>query len=134
MVVKSIVHDVTYAQSMDADKNGDVAVVTDAGSLYLLNGGRIVNMQLPGSGNEYTSCRYIDDMLYVSTATDEIHIYSTQDGKLSFVKKLVCDGIKNIKALYYNDDNTLFVCADNGVAYFDAYGNYEMINTGNVES
>ncbi len=134
MAVKSIVHDVTYAQSMDADKNGDVAVVTDAGSLYLLNGGRIVNMQLPGSGNEYTSCRYIDDMLYVSTATDEIHIYSTQDGKLSFVKKLVCDGIKNIKALYYNDDNTLFVCADNGVAYFDAYGNYEMINTGNFNS
>lgn len=134
MSVKSTIHDITYAKCMDADKNGDVAVVTDEGSLYLLNGGRIVSMKLPNVGYEYTSCLYIEGMLYVSTADDEIHIYSTQEGKLECVDKLYCDGIKNIKSLYFTDDNTLFVCADNGVAYFDVNGSYELINTGAFNS
>ncbi len=134
MSVKSTIHDITYAKCMDADKNGDVAVVTDEGSLYLLNGGRIVSMKLPNVGYEYTSCLYIEGMLYVSTADDEIHIYSTQEGKLECVDKLYCDGIKNIKSLYFTDDNTLFVCADNGVAYFDENGSYELINTGAFNS
>lgn len=134
MSVKSTIHDITYAKCMDADKNGDVAVVTDEGSLYLLNGGRIVSMKLPNVGYEYTSCLYIEGMLYVSTADDEIHIYSTQEGKLECVDKLYCDGIKNIKSLYFTDDNTLFVCADNGVAYFDENGRYELINTGAFNS
>lgn len=132
--VKNTVHDITYARSMDSDNEGNVAVVTDNGILYILNGGRISSMQVSIGKYDYTCCKYIDGLLYVGTEGDEIDVYSTDTGKITYKKKFVCHDIQNIKSLYNNDDGTLFVCADNGIGYFGDDEKYEMINTGTFNS
>ncbi len=132
--VKSTVHDITYARCIDADSNGDVAVVTDKGLLYLLNSGRIINMRLPEDTDSYTCCRYYAGKLYVGTSENEIQVYSTDNGELVCEKKVECDDIKNIKSLCFSEDNTMFICADNGIAYFGADGKYEIISAASFNS
>lgn len=126
--VKSTVHDITYARCIDAASNGDVAVVTDKGLLYLLNSGRIINMRLPDGTDSYTCCRYYGDRLYAGTSENEIQVYSTDNGELVCEKRFECGDIKNIKSLCFSEDGTMFICADNGIAYFAADGKYETIS------
>ena len=97
--VKSTVHDITYARCIDAASNGDVAVVTDKGLLYLLNSGRIINMRFPDGTDSYTCCRYYGDRLYAGTSENEIQVYSTDNGELVCEKRFECGDIKNRYAL-----------------------------------
>lgn len=132
--VKQTIHDVTYARSMSADSVGNVAVVTDEGSLYLINSGRVEERLICSGDADYTSCLFIDDTLYVGNSDNMIEVYSMQGNKPVYQKALQCDGIQNIKSIYFHDDGTMFVCADNGAAYFDCNGNYQLINTGAFNS
>lgn len=132
--VKQTIHDVTYARSMSADSVGNVAVVTDEGSLYLINSGRVEERLICSDDSDYTSCLFIDDTLYVGNSDNMIEVYSMQGNKPVYQKALQCDGIQNIKSIYFHDDGTMFVCADNGAAYFDCNGNYQLINTGAFNS
>ena len=132
--VKQTIHDVTYARSMSADSAGNVAVVTDEGSLYLINSGRVEERLICSGDAYYTSCLFIDDTLYVGNSDNMIEVYSMQGNKPVYQKALRCDGIQNIKSIYFHDDGTMFVCADNGAAYFDCNGNYQLINTGTFSS
>ncbi len=132
--VKQTIHDVTYARSMSADSVGNVAVVADEGSLYLINSGRVEERLTCSGDADYTSCLFIDDKLYVGNSDNMIEVYSMQGNKPVYQKALQCDGIQNIKSIYFHDDGTIFVCADNGAAYFDCNGNYQLINTGAFNS
>lgn len=132
--VKQTIHEVTYARSISADSVGNVAVVTDEGSLYLVNSGTITEKIVNDDGVGYTSCLFIEDTLYAGTSDNEIEIYSLAGNAVVYQRTLVCEGIQNIKSLYFYDDGTLFVCADNGAAYFDCNGNYQLINTGAFNS
>ncbi len=132
--VKQTIHDVTYARSMSSDSVGNVAVVTDEGSLYLINSGKITAKITKDDGIDYTSCLFIEDTLYVGTSDNRIDIYSFTDNAALYRKTLECEGIQNIKSLYFHDDGTMFVCADSGAAYFDCNGDYQLINTGAFNS
>ncbi len=115
-----------------ADGRGNVAAVTNDGTLFLLRQGRIVcSRQLPAeSGTVYRSCAF-DQYGYLQAATtgNEIYRYRINGGSFSLVERRTCPGLQNIKNLYFMENGEVFICADNGIAFRDRAGDYERINT-----
>ena len=53
-----IIPEIVYATSMSADKNGNVAVVTSEGILYLVKGNQILDQMKLKEGITYSSCTF----------------------------------------------------------------------------
>ena len=76
--VKRTISEVTYAESIDADKNGNVAVVADEGKLFLIQGGKVTASYQPLDESAYVCCLFQDELLYVGTSKNQIDVYSVQ--------------------------------------------------------
>ena len=64
----------------------------------------------------------------MGTSGKTIEIYDCGEG-LVLSDRLSCEELNNIKSVCFQEDETLFLCADNGIAYFDGEGVYHMLNT-----
>ncbi len=127
--VKDTIPEIIYANSIDSDQNGNIAVVTDEGRLYLIRGKEILAELQQEEGENYTCCRFDEEgRLYVGTSGKTIEVYDCGEG-LVLSERLSCEELNNIKSVCFQEDETLFLCADNGIAYFDGEGVYHMLNT-----
>lgn len=126
------IREINYAFSMDADDTGCLATVNADGQLFLLKNKRVVDREvLYSSGEQYMSCAFDEKgQLYVSTSTNHVYIYDVSSGSLVQKGALDCGELLNINYLYFSEENQLFLCADNGIGYFDEQKRYYSINTG----
>lgn len=126
------IREINYAFSMDADDTGCLATVNADGQLFLLKNKRVVDREvLYSSGEQYMSCAFDEKgQLYVSTSTNHVYIYDVSSGSLVQKGALDCGELLNINYLYFSEENQLFLCADNGIGYFDEQKRYHSINTG----
>ncbi len=131
LAVKKVIPEIVYANSMAADADGTVAVVANDGILYLLKEGEIFDTQSAAEEDSYTCCLFDEaGNLYAGTASNRVDIYyMEEDGTFSQKDSRRCEGLMNLTSFYQSESGNLFLCADNGVAYFDAQGNYHTINT-----
>ena len=88
--VKRTISEVTYAESIDADKNGNVAVVADEGKLFLIQGGKVTASYQPLDESAYVCCLFQDELLYVGTSENQIDVYSVQGETLEYQKSITC--------------------------------------------
>lgn len=138
--VKKVIDDVTYAVSIDADKSGNVAVVSDSGKLSIIRDTDVISQYIPADGSTYTTCTFDEDgILYAGTSADSIDVYRVDEGIPTLIDNHKCNELKNIKSLKFVDnissrEEILFVCADNGIGYYNNIGDFVKLNTGNFNS
>lgn len=138
--VKKVIDDVTYAVSIDADKSGNVAVVSDSGKLSIIRDTDVISQYIPADGSTYTTCTFDEDgILYAGTSADSIDVYRVDEGILTLIDNHKCNELKNIKSLKFVDnissrEEILFVCADNGIGYYNNIGDFVKLNTGNFNN
>ena len=131
--VEKNIDDIDYAYSISADKNGNVAVVTDDGELFLLQEGTVA-AHYQNQADAYTCCRFTEDgSLYVGTQEGSILRFEVKQKKLTKKKTISCTGITSIASLT-EQEGTLYICAHNGAGYLDEAGRYHAIKTNQFNS
>ncbi len=120
--------DVNYADSLTADDLGHVAAIASDGRLFLMSKGEVLSsIQLTEGQDIFNCCAFAPDgTLMVGTSTNNIYCYDISEGDFTQRKVLNCRGVNSINNLYYLNDGTLFVCADDGVAFMDKYGSHHL--------
>ena len=132
----STLSEITYADHSAADDQGNVAMVTNEGTLFLMRRGQIISSrQLPERQTTFKCCEFDPDgYLLAATSGNEIFRFDISQGWFNLLDIRECPGLLSIKNLNYVENGELFICADNGIAYIDANGEYERINTNNFNN
>ncbi len=122
--------EVNYADCLSADEEGRVAAISSDGRLFLLKHGEILAVEkLPDEENSFNCCTFAPNgTLMVGTSTNNIYRYDVSGDNFKRLQLTVCDNVSHINSLDYLDEGTLFVSADDGVAYIDDTG-YHYLNT-----
>ncbi len=106
------------------------ACVNSGGAIFLMKDKQITDSIYPESEEDvdFASCNFVDDLLYAGMSDNTIRVYDVSSDKL--VEKQVLDigDLSFVNSLEQSGDK-VFVCADNGVGYFDAKGEFFKINT-----
>ena len=123
--------EIAYADHVAADSRGNVAAVTNDGTLFLLQQGQIVSSrQLPERQTTFRSCAFdADGNLLVGTTGNEIFYFDISKGWFENFKVIECPDLQGIMNIHFMENGEMFICADNGIAYIDTNGEYEKINT-----
>ena len=130
--VETNIDEIVYAYSVSADAEGNVAVVTDEGILYLVRGTEVVAYQ--NKGNSYTCCQFAEDgSLYAGTEGNKIIRYAVTEDGLKERKTITCTGISEIASLTIQE-GLFYVCAYNGAGYLDANERYHEIKMNQFNS
>lgn len=134
--VHDTISEITFTTSIDADDNGNVAVVTDEGELFLLREMEILTQESLGENGENFHCCSFDQegRLYVGTSSNHILVYDISSGSLKKRKEIECGALSNIQSLTFSDEGRMFICSDTGVGYLDEAGQYRDINTNNFNN
>lgn len=134
--IYDIIPEILYAKRICSDNNGNIAAVTDEGVLYLVRGTEVVARKAMGNdGREYSCCAFDDNgILYAGTFANTVEAYDISDGRFEQVFSAECGKLSGLNSLKFSDDGTLFICADNGLGYLTADGNFDTIETNNFNS
>lgn len=134
--VYKIIPDVVYAESICADKNGNIAAVTDEGGLYLIHGTDIIAQQTMQKEREFYSCCTFDETgkLYVGTSANTIDTYQISGNRLEKLSSIECGSLVGINSLKISEEDIMFICADNGAGYMTLDGEYRFIDTNTFNS
>ena len=131
--VKKTFPQIEGAVRIEADENGNIAVVTYDGKIFILNGTQIIKII---NNDFFTSVAFSNDgVLYASTENSIIRKFKIEKNgdvfaviPVNFGNDVVCPELRHINSLYFYYD-VLFVAADNGIGYF--YGqNFHKIESG----
>ena len=123
--------EIAYTDQLAADNRGNVAAVTNDGTLFLLQEGQIVSSrQLPERQTVFKSCAFDrEGYLLAATSGNEIFRFDISRGWFEKVSVSEYAGLMSIKDMYMLENGDMFICADNGIAHLNAAGEYERINT-----
>ena len=128
--------EIEYAHSIASDKNGNVAVVTNAGKLFIVNSGEITASIETGVEQEKFQSVSFDDsgVLYAGTSTNNIYYYNVTDGVPEKENFIICGSLVTINNLYFTSDGYMYICSDSGVGYLDSLKKFHYINTGSFKN
>ena len=140
--IHTVLPQVHFAVSAAADDTGYVAVVNSEGKLYLLSGSEILDNKdlsattaIIGKEEAFKCCTFGDDgLLYAGTSSSRVLIYDVSEGRLKQKGSITCRGVSSIKSVSFDEDGRAFVCADNGVGYFDPDNVFHGINVGSFNN
>ena len=68
--------------------------------------------------------------LYIGTNSEMILIYGYGNDGFYAKGSMAAEGMKTIRDFYFDDNDIIFVAADNGVGYFEENGHFSLIETG----
>lgn len=126
-----VIPEIVYGHTISADDNGYIAVVTNEGYLYLVKGKEVLGKWKPEAEQEIFTCCSFDEegFLYAGTSGNNIYRYGVSTDKL--VKKSIMNTgeLSNINEIFFDSDDTLFVCSDTGIGYFTGSGKASKVNT-----
>ncbi|MBR6158634.1 MAG: HD domain-containing protein [Lachnospiraceae bacterium] len=122
--------EITYAESITTDQNGNVATIASDGQLFLMHHGEILAVHaLPDAKELFKCCAFSPDgTLMVGTTTNHIYQYDISGGDFRELEVQTCEGVTSINNLNFINDGTLFISTDSGVSYIDHQG-YHKLNT-----
>lgn len=129
--VTSVIPSISYAKSISI--NGDyVAVVSDNGTLYLVNGTQIVTESLQ---SWYTCCQFGNDgTLYAGTTNGDVEKYDISSNRLIWVDQMDCGDLAYINSINPVPTGEIIICAENGAGYISKSGVFCDINLGRFSS
>ena len=132
--VKTEISKIRYAQSVTADRSGNVATVTAEGKLYVLKDGKIdFEIKASASDIRFSSCRFSPEgLLYASTSDGRILVYRINNGAAMLQHTIKCVGVTEINRIYF-DNSRVWVLADNGIGVIEGY-TYSHVSTEDFNS
>ena len=133
--VQAQIPEIMYADSICADADGNIAVVTEAGDLYLVQGTKIVaKKSLDQEGSTYNCCTFDSKgILYAGTSGNLVEMYQIREDSLWKSDTKICTDLKKVNSLQVSEDDRIYVCADNGAGYFDQARCFHTIDTGSFD-
>jgi energy-coupling factor transport system substrate-specific component len=136
LTVKKVISQITYASDIAASDDGVVAVVTNAGDLFLLQDGRITESYYSQDGGYYyTSCEFSDEgQLLIGTSGNVIDVWDIKDGKRNQTKQIKTGTLKNINGFQEDENGNIWICGDNGIGYLDGQQEFTPYNVNNFNN
>lgn len=134
--VISEIPEVVYADSISAGLDRNIAVVTNQGDFYLLQGTEIVlHRTVEREGETYNCCSFDSSgRLFLGTSSNQIEVYELQGEKPELVANISCEALAGINSISETEDGTIFVCADNGAGYLNYLMEYCPLDIGSFNS
>ncbi len=133
--ISNIIQDVGYIVDLCADKNGFVAAVSANGELFILNESTVCYSKTLGAGKEIITCCTFDKngILYIGTSKNHINRYEIDERDTHLLDTRACDRLSSLNTIFFDNEKT-FICADNGIGFFDKSNNFHTINTGSFNN
>lgn len=130
--LRKTIDEINYAMSSSADENGNVCAVDLSGHVFLIQEEKVVStVKLDDKDGQFVSCTFAPDgTLYCGTSTNQMYVYQVSGSSLVKDKTLECGNLMYHNSLNFTDDGIMFVCADNGIGYFDQSQIYHDLSTG----
>ena len=124
--------EIVYAHSSSAGPDGMIAAATNDGDLFLIRGTEILASQRLSAEQEiYTCVQFKEDgTLYAGTSSNHVYAYDVSEGTLKEQGILSSKEINHLNRIYLKGDGTKYVCADNGVGYWDDADTFHVLNLG----
>lgn len=122
--------DINYAFCTDTFGEYVACVTLDAYLKIIKDEEVITSLKLDAEEDTITAVAFNAGKLYVGTAKGKIIIYDHDDGKLTEIKKIECEGTSNINRICAKDNGALYICADSGIGYLDNDDKYNTVKTG----
>ena len=129
--VCNIIKDVGYTVQLSADKNGFVSAITSSGELFILNESEVrFSQRLSADKEIYRCCTFNEDgTLYVGSSNNNIYRYKITEENAELIGIDSCDSLSYLNKIYFTKDRT-FVCADNGIGFFQGNQPFHIVKTG----
>lgn len=126
----NIIKDAGYTKNLSADKNGFVAAVSSSGNLFILNESEVRYSKTLGADREIFTCCAFDEegRLCVGTSRNRLLTYSITEDDALLLETEYCGSLLNMNSITYDGSKT-FICADNGIGFFDGDRVFHPINT-----
>jgi len=127
---------IKFPETISFSENGYTAVVTNDGKMFILKDLNILcETSLNSSSERYTCCVFDEaGLLYVGTNSNNIYCFDVSDGTMKQIKKIGTGMLKNIKSMTVCDDESNWICADNGIGCLDNKNNFHYVNTDGFDS
>ncbi|MDD6269876.1 MAG: two-component regulator propeller domain-containing protein, partial [Oscillospiraceae bacterium] len=134
--VYDIISDIVYAKSISADDKGNIAAVSDDGTLYLVNGlETVAELDRNRKDERFTCCSFDDEgLLYACSSGNTISIYDISENEIKETGIIECGELSDLASIDTTDDGTMFVCADNGAGYITSEKTFENIELNRFNS
>jgi len=127
--------EISFVISMASDTDGNLAVVTNAGELYIIKDAQIISRIIPDSSDSFHCCEFdINGDLYLGTYENKIVKYTLKDDILQKKKTISTNELVEIEDISFSEMGQMIVCAYNGVGYMGSNGKIMTINTDNFSS
>ena len=114
--VYDVIPEIIYTKSISADEKGNIAAVTDDGTLYLVNGTEIVaKSTMSENGETFTCCAFDENgILYTGSSGNTVETYDISGGSFNKLNSIKCGNLSQLNSLVFSNNGALFICADNG--------------------
>jgi energy-coupling factor transport system substrate-specific component len=134
--VTSVIPEITYVSDIATSDDGETAIVTNAGNLFLLQNGEIINTFYPNEGDDYyTCCEFFSSgELLVGTSGYIVNVMTLEDGKKIKSRNLDTGELKNINDIKKDESNNIWISADNGVGYRNQTGSFKSFSVSGYNS
>lgn len=127
--VKNIIH-------MSADKEGNVAVITDRGNIYWFKDGELVETPECLPKNLSYSASYFtgDGRILFGTSQNNILVCDMTCDIPKLVYSASLQGMKHINSFYAAREGELFICSDSGIGILHNDVGFQKLNTNDFSS
>ncbi len=135
LTVRNTIERIKYADKITTDGNGRIVTISSYGTMFLLENGEIrAETQMKGR-DRYTSCIFdISGDVHVGTSMGYVYVYQLRSDGFVEQAKYDCNDIEKVNNLIRVNADTIFVCADNGIGYFDGENRFHKLETQNFNS
>ena len=129
-------HEIVYADCVCTDADANAAVVTNEGELYLIHGTKVTGHRtLKTEGAAYNCCAFDEEgRLYVGTTSGQIEIYEVSEQQLHKTDEVSCGNLVGINSINFVEEENIFICAENGIGYFNREKDFRILDCGKYNS
>ncbi len=129
-IIKTL-DDVLFAKSSSADDNGNVAVTTGSGKIYILREGDVVYEIISDDTDvKFTCCTFgKSGELFAGTADGHVLIYNVGEKSAECSENINCESLSGLNNIYISDNDVVWVLSDNGVGTIHQRKNFEHLET-----
>lgn len=120
MRIYDIIPDVMYTTSLSADSIGNVAAVTDDGTLYLIRDTEILAELKSDDDFRYAGCAFdAQGRLFVGSSQNVVTVFDVSNGNFNELYTVECGSLTDMNSLTCDERGVIYICADNGAGFIN---------------
>ncbi|MCR4896229.1 MAG: response regulator [Lachnospiraceae bacterium] len=117
-------------RDLSADPDGHMVVMNNVGEVSCYEAGKVVARFTPGSITPRSITHDAQGNLYIGTDSGTILICEYFESRIRATGTILCDDVKSIRDLYFDDNDSIYLASDSGIGYLDSSRRLTMIESG----